>query len=170
MVVTVVKIDSRSFSTAEMYNSLVFRTGNRQSYYKWRILMIHMWLIDKSYYNLVVEKYCDSIFTTVMIIWKPKGRTIRKVMGGGGPFPACTIIFSKFFAVLIFFFYNPLLEFFFPKNCWRGGGGREVVKKNFQDVKIFSGHKKRGQNNFSGQTSVQLRLKTHFPSQILLKT
>jgi hypothetical protein len=35
----------------------------------------------------------------------PKGRTIRKVMGGGdGPFSACTNFFSNFFAVFVIFF------------------------------------------------------------------
>ena len=68
--------------------------------------------------------------------------------GGGGPFPTCTIIFSKVFAVSIFF-YNPLLEFyFFPKIV--GGGG----EKNFQDVKFFSRHKQKGQKTFSELTSV----------------
>ena len=38
-----------------------------------------------------------------------KGRTIRKVMGGGGGglFPTCTIIFSKFLACVDYFKPNP---------------------------------------------------------------
>jgi hypothetical protein len=45
-----------------------------------------------------------------------------------------------------FFFIFPCSNFiFFPKIVGERG---EVVKIFFQDVKIFSGHKKRGQNNF----------------------
>ena len=64
-------------------------------------------------------------------------------MGGGGPFSTCTNFFSKCFAVLvIFFFNNPLLEFyFFPKNC-------------FPDS-IFSGQIKKGRKNFFG-TNISL--------------
>jgi hypothetical protein len=81
--------------------------------------------------------------------------------GGVGPFPACTIIFSKFFVCRFYFSF-----FIFPRSrgvVVGGGQGREVVKIFFQDVEIFSGHKKRGQKNLSGLTSVQLRFKTHFP-------
>ena len=42
-----------------------------------------------------------------------KGRTIRKVWGGG-TFSTCTNIFSNFWACVDNFFkYNPLLKFFF---------------------------------------------------------
>jgi hypothetical protein len=52
------------------------------------------------------------------------------------------LFFQNFLLVsLIFIFTNPLLEFyFFSKNCWRAGGW---VEKFFQDIKMFSGHKKR---------------------------
>jgi hypothetical protein len=64
MVVTVVKIESRSFSSAEIQH---FRTKNTRSDYNWRILMIYMWFTGRNYYKLAVEKDRDSIFTT---IWK----------------------------------------------------------------------------------------------------
>ena len=63
-----------------------------------------------------------------------KGRAIRKVMGGGGgPFPTCTITFSKFFACVDYFFF---------------------IIPAFSGLKIFSEHKKKGSKNFSGLTSV----------------
>jgi hypothetical protein len=68
--------------------------------------------------------------------------------------------------VSIFFLYNPLLEFyFFSKNCWRAGGWGW----GGDGEKVFSGHKRRGQKNFSGLTSVQLRLKNIFPEKFFLQ-
>ena len=64
MVVTVVKIESRSFSSAEIQQ---FKNENTRSDYNWRILMIYMWFTGINYYKLAVEKDRDSIFTT---IWK----------------------------------------------------------------------------------------------------
>ena len=64
----VVKIESRSFSTAEIQQ---FNTDNRKSDYNWRILMISMWCTGINYYNLAVEKDRDSVFTTVATIWTP---------------------------------------------------------------------------------------------------
>jgi hypothetical protein len=95
-------------------------------------------------------------------------------MGGWGGFSISSVhdYFFKIFCCVDYFFFIIPCSIFFSKNCWRaGGGGGGGVKTFFQDVKIFSGHtEKRGQENFSGLTSVQLRFKTHFPSQILLKT
>jgi hypothetical protein len=62
MVVTVVKIESRSFSSAEIQH---FRTENTRSDYNWRILMIYMWFTGINYHKLAVEKDRDSIFTTI---------------------------------------------------------------------------------------------------------
>jgi hypothetical protein len=55
--------------------------------------------------------------------FKAKGQTIRKVMGGWS--------ISSVHDLFIFF----------PKIVGERGG--EVVKNFFQDVKVFSGHKKR---------------------------
>jgi hypothetical protein len=66
--VTVVKIVSRSFSSAEIQH---FRTENTWSDYNWRILMIFIWFPGTNYYKLAVEKDRVSIFTTVTTIWKP---------------------------------------------------------------------------------------------------
>jgi hypothetical protein len=73
MVVTVVKIESRSFSSAEIQH---FKTENTRSDYNWRILD---YLNGINYYKLAVEKDRDSIFTTIShwrvttitTIWKP---------------------------------------------------------------------------------------------------
>ena len=62
IVVTVVKIESRSFSSAEVQH---FRTENTRSDYNWRILMIYMWFTGINYYKLAAEKDRDFIFTTV---------------------------------------------------------------------------------------------------------
>ena len=50
-----------------------------------------------------------------------KGRTIRKVMGGGGGhFQPVRLFFKIVCCVDNLFFLNPLLEFyFFSKNCWQ---------------------------------------------------
>jgi hypothetical protein len=59
MVVTIVKIESRSFSSAEIQH---FRTENTRSDYNKRILMIYMCFTGINYYILAVEKDRDSIF------------------------------------------------------------------------------------------------------------
>jgi hypothetical protein len=58
MVVTVVNIESRSFSSAEIQH---FRTENTRSDYNQRILTIYMWFTGIHYYKLAVEKDRDSI-------------------------------------------------------------------------------------------------------------
>jgi hypothetical protein len=63
MVVTVVKIESQSFSSAEIQH---FGTENTRSDYNER--MIYMWFTGINYYKLAVEKDRDSSFTS---IWKP---------------------------------------------------------------------------------------------------
>jgi hypothetical protein len=65
------------------------------------------------------QNFNDVVYLYSLLV--DKGRTIRKVMGGGrgGPFPNCTIIFSKFLLVsIIFFLLIPCSNF-----IWGGGGG-----------------------------------------------
>jgi hypothetical protein len=63
MVVTVVKIESRSFSSAEIQH---FRTENTRSDYNQRILIIHMRFTGVNYYKL--RKIVTRYFTTVTTI------------------------------------------------------------------------------------------------------
>ena len=86
------------------------------------------------------QNFNDVVYLYSLLV--DKGRTIRKVMGGGGggPFPNCTIIFSKFLLVsIIFILLIPCWNFIFsPKIVGEregGGGGRGLGRK------IFSGHK-----------------------------
>jgi hypothetical protein len=65
MIVTVVKIKSRSFSSAAIQH---FRTENTRSDYNERIVSIYMWFTGINYYKLAVEKNRDSIFTTIIRI------------------------------------------------------------------------------------------------------
>jgi hypothetical protein len=65
--VTVVKIESRSFSSADIQH---FRTENTRSDYRTTeyLITIYMWFTGINYYKLVVEDDCVSIFTTVTTI------------------------------------------------------------------------------------------------------
>jgi hypothetical protein len=68
MVVTVVKIESRSFSSAEI------TTFYNWNYAEWLELenTYDLYVVyRKNYYKLAVKKDRDSIFTTVTTIWKP---------------------------------------------------------------------------------------------------
>ena len=84
-----------------------------------------------------------------------KGRTIRKVMGGGVVhFQRARIFFQNFLLCWLFFFFNnPLLEFyfFFQKllaSGRGGGGGGGGVKFFFPESKIFSRQIKKGRKNY----------------------
>jgi hypothetical protein len=54
---------------------------------------------------------------------------------GGGAFPTCTIIFSKFFAC-VNNLNNPLLKFFFQEVFFQGIKIKKRSKKIFQAVNI----------------------------------
>jgi hypothetical protein len=62
MVVTVVKRESQSFSTAKIQQ---FRTENSGRVIINREYLIYIWFTGRNSYNLAVEKDCDSIFTTI---------------------------------------------------------------------------------------------------------
>ena len=66
IVVTVVKLESRSFSSAEIQH---FRTENTRSDYNQRILMIYMWFTGINYYKLAVEKDRGSILSRIRCFW-----------------------------------------------------------------------------------------------------
>jgi hypothetical protein len=67
MVVKVVKIESRSFSSAEIQH---LRTEIRGVIVTIEYIMIYMRFTCINYSKLAVEKDRDSIFTTIMTIWK----------------------------------------------------------------------------------------------------
>ena len=71
-------------------------------------------------------------------------------------FQRVRLFFQNFFLVSISLIIPCSNFIFFQKIVGEGGG----VKKNFQDLRIFSGHKKGVKKNF--RTNISLA-KTHFP-------